>query len=86
MSGPALSRGGQALARWLLTGGAKAASAEAVTRARLRGFVRRTRISTVTIERFLDGEVIPAEDQAAAIARVTKGAVKPADWERAEAP
>lgn len=81
MSAAPLSRGGQALARWLVTGGDGRASSTAMTRSRLRGFVRRTRISTFMIERFLEGEVLPADDEAVTIARVTKGAVKPEDWE-----
>lgn len=81
MTAPALSRGGQALARWLVAGDGKRASSTAMTRSRLRGFVRRTRISTFLLERFLEGTVVPADDEAVAIARVTKGAVKPEDWE-----
>lgn len=81
MTAMTLSRGGQALARWLVAGDGKRASSTAMTRSRLRGFVRRTRISPSMIERFLEGAVVPAEDEAIAIARVTKGAVKPEDWE-----
>ncbi|HJO65282.1 MAG TPA: hypothetical protein QF469_08070 [Sphingomonas sanguinis] len=81
MTAPTLSRGGQALARWLVNGDGKRASSTAMTRSRLRGFVRRTRMSTFMLERLLEGAVVPASDEAIVIARVTKGAVKPEDWE-----
>lgn len=42
----------------------------------------RAHVCVSAIDRLISGDLIPADDQACAIARATNGAVLPMDWER----
>lgn len=50
--------------------------------ARWDRLVRGAGVTDASIDRMLSGELVPADDVAAAIARESEGAVEPGDWTR----